>query len=230
METVLTITTILSAANFTWFNPPKKWSINDTTIQVHTDANTDFWRKTHYGFERDTGHFFYTSLAGDQPFNASVIVRGQYNTLYDQGGLMVRIDEQNWIKCGIEYVDGKQHASAVVTVNGWSDWNVVPIENPETFRLRIERETNAVHIYFATNTKDDYTMMRLAYFPLIGRQQPILVGIMCASPNEQTNGFQINFDDLIISGSLYNGSTIKLSTSFVAIFIALLLATFFRSF
>ena len=34
---------------------------------------------------------------------------------YDQAGLMVRLDPQHWLKCGIEYVDGRQCASAVVT-------------------------------------------------------------------------------------------------------------------
>ena len=86
-------------------------------------------------FERDNGHFYYRSLPGDQSFTATVNVRGKYHTLYDQGGLMLRIDEKNWIKCGVEYVDGQQFASVVVTVNGWSDWSVVPINSPEVFKV-----------------------------------------------------------------------------------------------
>ena len=31
----------------------------------------------------------------------------KYSTLYDQGGLMLRTDNRNWIKCGVEYVDGQ---------------------------------------------------------------------------------------------------------------------------
>ena len=28
--------------------------------------------------------------------------------LYDQAGLMVRLDEKNWLKCGSEFFDGKR--------------------------------------------------------------------------------------------------------------------------
>ncbi|MEZ4610148.1 MAG: DUF1349 domain-containing protein [Caldilineaceae bacterium] len=52
-------------------------------------------------------------VAGD--FTAAVIFVGKYKTLYDQAGLMVRVDAQHWMKCGIEYVHGVQYAPAVVT-------------------------------------------------------------------------------------------------------------------
>ncbi|CAF1091637.1 unnamed protein product [Rotaria sordida] len=184
--------------NFTWFNEPKKWSINGSTILVHTDAKTDFWRKTHYDFERDNGHFYYRSFSGDQSLTATVNVRGKYTTLYDQGGLMLRINEKNWIKCGVEYVDGNQFASVVVTVNGWSDWSVVPINSPDVLKLRVKREKEAVHIEYAEGENGEFKMMRLAYFPLMDKSQPLMVGIMCASPGEDTQGFDITFNDLNI--------------------------------
>ncbi len=74
MENIVVFSTLLSQMNFTWYNEPKRWSVNETTISVHTDRNTDFWQRTFYGFERDTGHFFYKSLSGDQPFNLTVNV------------------------------------------------------------------------------------------------------------------------------------------------------------
>jgi regulation of enolase protein 1 (concanavalin A-like superfamily) len=185
--------------SFTWFNEPKTWSTNASIISVHTDGKTDFWRKTHYGFERDNGHFYYRSLPGDQSFTATVNVRGKYNTLYDQGGLMLRIDEKNWIKCGVEYVDGNQFASVVVTVNGWSDWSVVPINSPEVLKLRVKREKEAVHIEYGEGENGEYKMMRLAYFPVIDNSQLFMVGVMCASPGDDTQGFDVNFEGLNIS-------------------------------
>ncbi len=116
-EKIIFVFALLSKANFTQFNEPKMWSSNQTTINVHTDGNTDFWSKTHYGFERDTGHFYYQSLLEDQSFTATVNVRGKYHTMYDQGGLMLRIQKNNQIKCEVEYVDGQQFASVVVTAN-----------------------------------------------------------------------------------------------------------------
>ncbi|CAF0880908.1 unnamed protein product [Adineta steineri] len=179
--------------SFTWFNEPKKWSDNSSVITVHTDGNTDFWRKTHYGFERDNGHFYYRSLPGDQSFTATVNIRGKYHTLYDQGGLMLRIDEKNWIKCGVEYVDDKQFASVVVTVNGWSDWSVVSIDSPDVLKLRVKRVKEAIHIEYAEGENGEFKMMRLAYFPVIDEKQSLMVGIMCASPGEDAQGFEITF-------------------------------------
>lgn len=50
---------------------------------------------------------------------------GYYKELYDQAGLVVRLDEKNWLKTGIEYVKGVQNVSAIVT-REVSDWLVVP--------------------------------------------------------------------------------------------------------
>jgi regulation of enolase protein 1 (concanavalin A-like superfamily) len=183
---------------FTWLNEPKKWSDNSSGITVHTDGKTDFWRKTRNGAERDNGHFYYQILSGDKSFTAIVNVRGEYNARYDQAGLMLRIDENNWIKCGVEYVDGNQFASVVVTVNGWSDWSIVSINSPDVLRLRVKREKEAVHIEYAEGENGEYKMMRLAYFPVIDKSQSLMVGIMCASPNKDTQGFDVKFENLNI--------------------------------
>jgi regulation of enolase protein 1 (concanavalin A-like superfamily) len=61
---------------FQWLNEPKKWSDSSSVITVHTDAKTDFWRKTRNGAERDNGHFYYQNLPGDESFNATVNVKG----------------------------------------------------------------------------------------------------------------------------------------------------------
>jgi len=50
-----------------------------------SDRDTDFWRITHDGFIRDTGHFYYQSMTGN--FIAEVKVIGEYKDLYDQAGL-----------------------------------------------------------------------------------------------------------------------------------------------
>jgi regulation of enolase protein 1 (concanavalin A-like superfamily) len=184
---------------FQWLNEPKKWLDNASVVTVHTDGKTDFWRKTRNGAERDNGHFYYRNLPGDQSFTATVNIQGEYNARYDQAGLMLRIDEKNWIKCGVEYVNGEQFASVVVTVNGWSDWSIVSINSPDVFKLRVKREKEAVHIEYAEGEHGEYKMMRLAYFPVIENSQSLMVGVMCASPNSDTQGFDVKFEQLNIS-------------------------------
>lgn len=106
-----------------WLNKPQHWTAAKQGLALTVDPHTDYWRVTHYGFIRDNGPFYYQEQAGD--FEASVKISGKYKELFHQAGLMVRTDEKNWIKTGIEYVDGVQHVSAVVT-REVSDWSVVP--------------------------------------------------------------------------------------------------------
>ncbi len=120
-----------------WLNEPPTWNIQGDTLTVRAGPKTDFWRTTHYGFIRDNGHCYYQPVAGD--FVAEVCFSGRYAALYDQAGLMLRADERTWLKCGIEYVNGMQHVSAVVT-REFSDWSVIPLaHNPLAIWLRAAR-------------------------------------------------------------------------------------------
>src|SRR3954467_5917255 len=41
-----------------WLNEPADWTMASDRLVAVTDHGTDFWRETHYGFVRDSGHFF----------------------------------------------------------------------------------------------------------------------------------------------------------------------------
>lgn len=170
---------------FKWFNKPGFWKDTADTLIIKTDAKTDFWRKTHYGFIRDNGHFFYRIVKGD--FVLKVKLSGNYTDLYDQAGIMIRKDEENWIKAGIEWVDGVQQVSAVVT-REFSDWSVLPwTDNPPCLWLKVKRAGDFVSIEYAKEDKD-YNLLRLAYFPPLAEVQ---VGLMAASPDG--TGFVVEF-------------------------------------
>jgi regulation of enolase protein 1 (concanavalin A-like superfamily) len=96
-----------------WMNEPASYKKLGETMVVHSRAKTDFWRKTFYGYITDNGHLFYVETTGDFTFQARI--NGQYAALYDQAGLMVRLDAENWMKCGTEFFDGRRHASVVFT-------------------------------------------------------------------------------------------------------------------
>ena len=169
-----------------WYNEPPVWEAKDDAIAITSGAKTDFWRETHYGFIRDNGHFFYQKIQGD--FIVEVKVSGQYQDLYDQAGLMIRSDELNWLKCGIEFVNGVQQISAVVTRN-FSDWSVIPIpQNPSAIWVRVTRRGTAIEVEYSLNGTE-YTMLRLAY---LTPAETVSVGVMCASP--EGNGFQMRFE------------------------------------
>ncbi len=173
-----------------WYNEAPHWSVDGDTITVTSGPRTDFWRKTHYGFIRDNGHFYFQEVSGD--FVVEVEVSGQYRDLYDQAGVMVRADESNWLKCGIEFVEGVQHVSAVAT-HDLSDWSVVPLpENPPSIWLRVTRRSEALEVEYSLDG-ERYSMVRLTY---LVTGAPLKVGVMCASPEGE--GFTTVFEDFTI--------------------------------
>ena len=168
-----------------WLNPPENWSADGAQLRVTTDANTDFWRKTSYGFIRDSGHFFGTQIDGD--FTAQVQVSAQYASLYDQAGLMVRIDVENWIKCGVEFSDGQLLLSTVLTVDK-SDWAVsVAPPMPDGFWLRVTVAQGVIRVQYSTDGKL-WPLLRLAPFPVAARY---LAGPMCCTP--ERGGLEVVF-------------------------------------
>jgi len=177
----------LTKHGWRWFNEPKQWGADTIT----TDADTDFWRTTHYGYDRDSGHILGVDRTGD--FELTATFAGDYRDLYDQAGIALRIDERNWLKTGIELVDGRQLLSAVVT-RDVSDWSVVPLAEPaEKVTLRAVREGDAVTITYGVNGAPPAEMLRLAYFP---PELSVLAGVMCASPTGK--GFTTRFEDVTI--------------------------------
>jgi hypothetical protein len=181
---------MVDVTGWQWLNEPRSWSAGDA-LTVHTDPNTDFWRTTHYGYVRDSGHVLSRAVAGD--FRLVTTFAGAYTHQYDQAGAMLRIDAENWIKTGIELVDGGQQAGVVVT-RGVSDWSVVDIPNAEQISIAIERSGDAVTVRYGLDGAEPTTMLRLAYFP---PEVPTWAGVMCASPDGP--GYSVRFDRLEIT-------------------------------
>jgi len=159
-----------------WYNEPPEWTTAGDVITVKAGAHTDFWRKTHDGGIRDTGNFYWQPVSGN--FVAEVKITGEYATLYDQAGLMVRLDEKTWMKCGIEFFQDVQHVSVVVT-REFSDWSVIRLaQNPESIWMRVVRTDFTLEVYYSLNGSD-YTMLRQAY---LSPQADLQVGVMVAAP------------------------------------------------
>ena len=171
-----------------WMNQPALWNRSGGKLIVRSRAKTDFWRKTFYGYITDNGHFFYLPVSGDFAFQACI--NGQYAALYDQAGLMVRLDAENWMKCGTEFFDGRRHASVVFT-RDFSDWSTM-LDLSETAAIwwRVVRKKDSIETMCSLDGKS-FTSARQGYFvPEVKAN----VGIMCAAP--EGPGFEALFDDL----------------------------------
>jgi uncharacterized protein len=175
-------------ARMSWMNEPASSKLGGTQLLVHSRPKTDFWRKTFYGYVTDNGHFFHLPAPGD--FTFLVRVNGQYAALYDQAGLMVRLDAENWMKCGTEFFDGRRHASVVFT-RDFSDWSTMPdLSDTAPVWWKAVRKKDSIETLCSLDGKN-FTSVRQGYFP---PGIKVEVGVMCAAP--EGPGFDAVFDSV----------------------------------
>lgn len=173
-----------------WLNEALSWQENDNNITITASGDTDFWRVTRHGFIKDDGHFYFQEVAGN--FRARVKVFGDYHALYDQAGLMLRLDETTWMKCGIEFVDNQQFVSAVIT-RQFSDWSIVPLaSNPDFIWMQVERIGTAIEVAYSLDG-DSYQMLRQGY---LSDSETLQVGVMVAAPKGE--GFKARFEQFTV--------------------------------
>jgi regulation of enolase protein 1 (concanavalin A-like superfamily) len=158
-----------------WLNEPREWKAEGENLSFLTEAETDFWQKTFYGFRHDNGHFYYREVEGD--FTAEVVFHAEYEALYDQAGLMLRSGSNAWIKAGVEFAHDRATLSSVVT-NGVSDWAIGPqIERTDRIHLRLTCRSHAVCVQWLDGGK--FQTLRLSAFTA---PEAVTIGPMACSP------------------------------------------------
>ena len=176
-----------------WLNEPEAVQVSGSSLLVTAKANSDFWRTTSYGFVHDSGH----AMLNDFPQDSAVELtwRLNYREQFDQAGLVVWADEENWTKAGIEFADGSPQLGAVVT-KVMSDWSVAPVPDwmDKLVQLRVSRSGDALTI--RAKCEDDWKLVRLS--PL----DPSLdwkVGLHVASPSRA--GLTVEFVELKVGAA-----------------------------
>lgn len=173
-----------------WFNEPERWEIKNNSLIMQVTPKSDYWRISHYGFTVDDAPFYYGNYGGE--FEAKVKLTGAYKARFDQMGLMIRTDQENYIKTGVEFVDGKFNVSTVVT-HTKSDWSVTTLEKvPPFIWIKVVRRLDALEIFYSLDDKT-YIMTRNA--PLKDNA-PVMVGLMAACPDG--NGFEAKFENFSV--------------------------------
>lgn len=177
----------LSAPGGVWINPPVEHHLDGETLRLTSDANTDFWQGTWYGFHRHSGHAFGFYLS--ENFTVQVKIEGEFSRLYDQAGLFIGESETCWVKAGIEFNDAQPAIGSVVT-RGNSDWSTGLFPgDPTTFWMRATVQNEALRIQYSTDGQT-WLLLRLCPWPR-GRKQ--FVGVMACTPERA--GLEVMFSD-----------------------------------
>ena len=172
---------------FYWYNEPSKYSLGNG-LEIFTDAKTDFWQNTLYGYQKDNGHCLLIAQDGD--FSIMTHVEFQLEEKYDQCGLIVRMDAGNWIKVSVEFENEEfSRLGSVVTSLGYSDWAMQDISSSNrNMRYRINKKGNDLLIEHSFDAIS-WRQMRVAH--LHKPAQRLEAGVYACSPFG--NGFRCKF-------------------------------------
>ena len=117
----------LDAKTMKWTREPKHYNIASDKIEIITEPNTDLWQRTYYHFRNDNAPIL--QISTDEKY-FSFIVKTEFESKkrFDQCGVVMYLDNENWLKGSIEYENERyQHLGSVATNMGYSDWATTAI-------------------------------------------------------------------------------------------------------
>ncbi|MCV3296170.1 DUF1349 domain-containing protein [Oenococcus kitaharae] len=177
--------------NYIWINEPAVHKEDNQTLSMQTETQTDMWQRTHYGFSRNNAPMYLTH-SSDQGFVYQVQTKFASHDLYDQCGIIIYLDENNWAKFSSEYENTKfQRLGGVVTKQGYSDWATQDIPaNITSIRYQVTREANDFIVAYAFK-EAEYHQLRVFNLALNEPLTDVRIGLYACSPQGQ--GFTAEF-------------------------------------
>ena len=111
-----------------WTRLPKDYTIGADRIEIVTAPHTDLWQRTYYHFRNDNAPVLQMTTE-EQYFSFTVKTEFASKCRFDQCGVVMYLDSENWLKASVEYENEEfQHLGSVVTNHGYSDWVTVEID------------------------------------------------------------------------------------------------------
>lgn len=177
-----------------WTRHPKEYKISDSQIEIVTLPHTDLWQRTYYNFQNDNAPVLQCKTR--KKF-FSFVVKTDFDShhRFDQCGIVVYLDSENWLKASIEYENAKiQHLGSVVTNSGYSDWATTEVPSTiNTMWYRLSRRNNDFCI---ENSADGEYFKQMRICHLHKADDEINFGIYACSP--EASSFKATFSHLEI--------------------------------
>ena len=178
-----------------WTREPKETSIQEDRITIITEPGTDLWQRTYYGFQNDNAPLLQLTTA--EPY-FSFVVKTEFASKrrFDQCGIILYLDSENWLKASIEYEnDTYQRLGSVVTNHGYSDWATTDISaDIKSMWYRLSRRESDYCIE-CSEDGENFKQMRICH-RWEGAKE-ISFGIYACSPEESS--FEAVFSNMEIT-------------------------------
>jgi len=178
-----------------WTRMPGSFIIDSGRIEIITKPHTDLWQRTYYHFRNDNAPVL--QLETDDKF-FSFVVKTQFESRnrFDQCGIVLYLDSENWLKASVEYENDEfQHLGSVVTNNGYSDWATTEIDaSIKTMWYRLSRREDDYCIECSEDGKR-FRQMRICHMFRGG--DTIKFGVYACSP--ENSSFKAVFTEMEIT-------------------------------
>lgn len=175
-----------------WTREPKDYTIGEKIIRITTEPKTDLWQRTYYGFRNDNAPVL--QMATTEKF-FSFVVKAEFagKRRFDQCGIVMYLDSDNWLKASIEYENEEyQRLGSVATNLGYSDWATADIPaSVKSMWYRLSRRESD----YCIECSDDgvhFKQMRICHMWKGG--EAIRFGIYACSPEESS--FEATFSHM----------------------------------
>ena len=185
----------LEKENLIWTREPKHSEITDDKIVIYTDPNTDLWQRTYYGFQNDNAPVLQLKTT-EKFFSFTVKTEFESKVLFDQCGVVMYLDSENWLKASIEYENERfQRLGSVVTNLGYSDWATTDIDAAvKTMWYRLSRRESDYCIECSTDGVE-FHQMRICH--LFKGADEVVFGVYACSPGPSS--FKAVFTEMEVS-------------------------------
>lgn len=170
--------------NLKWIRAPKRYAISNDIIEIITEPCTDLWQRTYYHFRNDNAPVLQMKTS-EKYFSFVVKTTFESKHRFDQCGIVMYLDSDNWLKASIEYGNEKfQYLGSVVTNHGYSDWATVEIDSSiKSMWYRFSRREDDYCIECSIDGIN-YKQMRICH--MFNGNEEIQFGIYACSPENSS--------------------------------------------
>lgn len=186
--------------NLYWIREPRHTVMDDHKIEMITEPVTDLWQRTYYGFRNDNAPVL--QMKTSEPY-FSFVVKTEFESKhrYDQCGIVLYLDSDNWLKASIEFENKEfQRLGSVVTNHGYSDWATMDISaSIKEMWYRLSRRESD---YCMECSQDGVNFKQMRICHMWDGAEEISFGIYACSPEESS--FRAVFTDMKVMECQWN--------------------------
>lgn len=167
-----------------WVREPVSYTISEEKIEIVTKPHTDLWQRTYYHFRNDNAPVLQMET-DEKFFSFTVKTQFQSKQRFDQCGIVMYLDSENWLKGSIEYENDRfQHLGSVVTNNGFSDWATTEIDaGIQSMWYRLSRRNDD---YCIACSEDGITFKQMRVCHMCNGSGTVRFGVYACSPEDSS--------------------------------------------